>query len=103
MSRARRYDDLRRIAAESMQVIEQGFYENEQGRQRLPEYNYGEVLCITPEKAEAIRQAAEQHIPSGHRPLMLLTDADSFTVAQSLDNCLVMNFANAYHPGGGFL
>ena len=103
MSRARRYDDLRRIAAESMQVIEQGFYENEQGRQRLPEYNYGEVLCITPEKAEAIRQAAEQHIPAGHRPLMLLTDADSFTVAQSLDNCLVMNFANAYHPGGGFL
>lgn len=103
MSRARRYDDLRRIAAESMQVIEQGFYENEQGRQRLPEYNYGEVLCITPEKAEVIRQAAEQHIPSGHRPLMLLTDADSFTVAQSLDNCLVMNFANAYHPGGGFL
>ena len=103
MSRARRYDDLRRIAAESMQVIEQGFYENEQGRQRLPEYNYGEVLCITPEKAEAIRQAAEQHISAGHRPLMLLTDADSFTVAQSLDNCLVMNFANAYHPGGGFL
>ena len=45
MSRARRYDDLRRIAAESMQVIEQGFYENEQGRQRLPEYNYGEPTC----------------------------------------------------------
>ena len=103
MSRSRRYDDLRRIAAESMQVIEQGFYENEQGRQRLPEYNYGEVLCITPGKAEEIRQATEQHIPAGHRPLMLLTDADSFTVAQSLDNCLVMNFANAYHPGGGFL
>ena len=47
MSRARRYDDLRRIAAESMQVIEQGFYENEQGRQRLPEYNYeiGRASC----------------------------------------------------------
>ena len=65
MSRARRYDDLRRIAAESMQVIEQGFYENEQGRQRLPEYNYGEVLCITPGKAEEIRQAILTDIDRG--------------------------------------
>ena len=103
MSRARRYDDLRRIAAESMQVIEQGFYEGEFGRQKLPEHDYSDVICVPPEQVEEIRQAAEQHIPAGHRPLMLLTDADSFTVAQSLDNCLVMNFANAYHPGGGFL
>ena len=103
MGRAKRYDELRRTAIATMQVIEQGFYENEAGRQVLPEYDYTEVICIAPEEAEAIRQVAEQKIHIGHRPLMLLTDADSFTVAQSLENCLVMNFANAYNPGGGFL
>ena len=103
MSRARRFEELRRTAAETMQVIEQGFYEGEFGRQKLPEHDYTDVICVPPEQAEEIRQVAEQNIPAGHRPLMLLTDADSFTVAQSLDNCLVMNFANAYNPGGGFL
>ena len=103
MSRSMRMDERRRTAMETMQVIEQGFYENDAGRQELPECDYGEVICVAPEEAEEIRQVAERNIPENHRPLMLVTDADSFTVAQNLDNCLVMNFANAYNPGGGFL
>ena len=56
MSRARRFEELRRTAAETMQVIEQGFYEGEFGRQKLPEHDYTDVICFPSYHAGKILQ-----------------------------------------------
>lgn len=103
-------EDRAAIAKETMAITKQGFYINEKGKRvdlvaPGPRSIYA-VDLYPPEKLQSIMDDDDGFfsqsfcMPSSHS--FYLVDADSFE-AVSFENTLVMNFANAHHPGGGFL
>lgn len=90
------------IAKETMQITKQGWYIKDGNRIELPKADYSRVIVISPDEAKAIEATFKQG--EGHRDAeIIVIEADSFLVANEFHNCLVMNFANAHTPGGGFL
>ena len=69
----------------------------------LPDEDYEDVIVITPddglvllsEGTGAFRQEKMCHIS--------VVNMDSYQAGRQYENALVMNFANAHNPGGGFL
>ena len=91
-----------RVAHETMLITEQGFYIKESKRIDLSGGNFGEAVIILPDDAVEF----EKHLPQPPKDFadISITNEDSFSAARKLGgNCLVMNFASAHSPGGGFL
>lgn len=107
-------EDRVEIAKETRKITKQGFYFTSDGkrvelRPKGPRTLYA-VDLYSPEKLQAIVNDKEffaKTFPEEEEdPIFLLTDTDSFTGALTTSDtasCLVLNFANAHHPGGGFL
>ena len=92
----------RRVARETRLITEQGFYFKDGERVDLVVENFGEAVVILPDDAVEF----EKHLPQPPKDFadISITNEDSFSAARTLDgNCLVMNFASAHSPGGGFL
>ena len=92
----------RRVARETRLITEQGFYLKDGERVNLVGENFGEAVVILPDDAVEF----EKHLPQPPKDFadISITNEDSFSAARKLGgNCLVMNFANARYPGGGFL
>ena len=65
-----------------------------------------EVEVYSPDRIQAVcddDEFFENHFRFTDGAKIYLANADSFEAAAGLDNALVLNFANAYNPGGGFL
>ena len=73
----------------------------------LPSYNYYDVKVYSPELVKPTKQNAEKLIRIAQNKNDMHTIAfarqDSFAAAMEFDNALVINFASAINPGGGFL
>ena len=81
------------IAKESIKYAKEGKYVCQ-----------GKVLSFP--EAELGKQLLEEDIKpyeTGRDCIYQVVNADSFQAARVMDNALVMNFANAHVPGGGFL
>ena len=92
-----------RVARETLSITEQGFYLKGDWRIDLAGENFGEAVVILPENAEEFETQLPQS-SEGSFAEISVTGEDSFAAARRLGgNCLVMNFANARHRGGGFL
>ena len=92
----------RRVARETRLITEQGFYFKDGERVDLVGENFGEAVVILPDDATEF----EKHLPQASKDFadISITNDDSFSAARKLGgNCLVMNFASATSPGGGFL
>ena len=93
----------RRIARETLLITEQGFYLKDGERVDLVGENFDEAVVVLPEDSTEF----EKHLPQRSEDSsssISITNEDSFSAARELGgNCLVMNFANAHYPGGGFL
>jgi uncharacterized protein (TIGR02452 family) len=93
----------RRVARETRLITEQGFYFKDGERVDLVGENFGEAVVILPDDATKF----EKHLPQPSVASFAdisITNEDSFSAARKLGgNCLVMNFASATSPGGGFL
>lgn len=92
----------RRVARETVLITEQGFYLKDGERVDLLDENFGETVVILPDDATEF----EKHLPQPPKDFadISITNEDSFSAARKLGgNCLVMNFASATSPGGGFL
>lgn len=106
MSRA----ELVELAQETIRITEDGYYYKKGIRVILPRninhYFFSDVVVLSPEKVLEIEQDDEffvSCIRTSAEAGIYLVDSDSFEAAFELENPLVMNFANALHPGGGFL
>lgn len=98
----------RRVARETMLITEQGFYIKDGKRIDLSGENFGEAVVILPDYAKEfaiqLRRTRRRHVVGKSFAEISISDEDSFAVARKLGgNCLVMNFASAHSPGGGFL
>lgn len=100
--------DRKRIAQETMEITAQGSYEYRGKVVSLEKVQeeLEEVLVYSPEKVKEIVSATQEDLFNAD--CEVITDnCDSFEAVSKHccdnDNVLVMNFANAVHPGGGFL
>ena len=92
----------RKVARETMKITEQGFYIKDDRRIDLIGGEFDKAVVILPENVEDFSKKLP--VPSDEDfPEILISSEDSFTAVKNLKNCLVMNFANAHYPGGGFL
>lgn len=93
-----------KIARENRSIIREGFY-NADGEKVAFQHSlseHQEVKVITPEEIHALIKDEENwsgRVRQSENPHIEVINADSF----SAHGELVMNFANAYHPGGGYL
>ena len=87
------------IAQETMQITKDRQYEVDGKVVRFPEIDIEEVIPIDPELGESFIEVKKRANGAGR---IVVTNEDSFEAASHYKNPLVMSFANALHPGGGF-
>ncbi|MDO5519291.1 MAG: TIGR02452 family protein [bacterium] len=99
------------IAQENRQIVKTGAYQT--GKKRIPlkltNNEVTEVEVFSPERIEKIVEIYKVMKANDHESLTIsVRNCDSFSAAKLLydsgkQNALVMNFANAIRPGGGYL
>lgn len=91
-------DDNIQIAEENHQILRENYYfcNNHKVSFQYSLKDHQKVEVIDPKYIHALK---EPDHPADHNADVMVIDADSYAVP--VDN--VMNFANAYHPGGGYL
>lgn len=90
------------IAKETMRITEEGKYRFDGREIFLPKEDYEEVIVITPEEGQGFLANGISSYKSSEMCGIKVINADSFQAGREYDNPLVMNFANAHNPGGGF-
>ena len=90
------------VANETLRICKEGSYEVNGNTVRFPEGTYDEVEVITPQMGEALL-AKEMAAPEGTTMCrIVIKNSDTYAAGRVYENALVMNFANAHNPGGGF-
>ena len=90
------------IANETLKITKERKYSINGQEISLPDMDFEEVLVISPEDGNALQN---QDISAQRRNdfcKINIINADSFQAGRLYENALVMNFANAHNPGGGF-
>lgn len=97
--------NLKEVAQETLSVIRSGRYRLNGEEIALPA-TYGEICraeAISPEEVRRCRQELSG-LSVYDKTFVSVNILDSFEAAKSVQGrVLVHNFANAFHPGGGFL
>ena len=92
-----------KIAKESIQYAKVGGYPFQGQTIKFPEGDLESVEVISPKMGEELlAEDLTQYELNGDCAYEVI-NADSFQAARRMENPLVMNFANAHVPGGGFL
>lgn len=89
------------IAKETLKIVKEMKYMLGGREIALPKMDYANVRVYSPEAGAALINAAADR--SGELCRIRITAEDSYEAAARYENCMVMNFANAHNPGGGFL
>ena len=90
------------IGRETLIITEEGKYFFSGNEVALPDLDYSEVTVISPEEGEAFINMDKSPYMKEKLCRMTVTTEDSFQAGRRYENALVMNFANAHNPGGGF-
>ena len=88
------------IARETMRITKERQYTVGGQTVSLPNADYAKAIVYTPQEGAALPTAKRDDAPICS---FSVTTEDSFEAARGFAEPLVMNFANAHSPGGGFL
>lgn len=88
------------IAKETIEITNKGSYTLDDREVKLPKHDFAAVVVYSPEKGAELLKL---RIPDEELCRVTVTAEDSFQAAQRFKKPFVMNFANAHHPGGGFM
>ncbi len=91
------------IANETIRITKERKYTLGSREILLPDLNFEKVIVISPDKGEKIIDHGCLKYKKESMCRIEILNSDSFQAGRNYDNPLVMNFANAHHPGGGFL
>ena len=94
---------IRTIIKQTLQINKEKEYQLEGETIYLPQKDYEQVEVYSP---QAGKELLEWDMTEAYRDgfcKISVRNADSYQAARELKNPLVMNFANAHNPGGGFL
>ena len=97
-----------KVAQDTIKITNSKTYQYGRDEVRLPDFDYEKVIVYTPEDGEALLSGHSAEIQDGKDRgadicRIMITAEDSYQAASRYENPLVMNFANAHCPGGGFL
>ena len=90
-------------ANETRKIIKEKAYEVGGKTIPFPVGKYDDAEVITPRMGEILLEKNVEIPPDGQMCRISIINSDSYVAAKRFENVLVMNFANAYKPGGGFL
>lgn len=94
--------NLIEVANETIRICKEAKYEVEGTQVVFPQGAYDSVELITPQMGEELLMEKTATQESSRMCRILVQNSDSFAAASAYDYALVMNFANAHYPGGGF-
>lgn len=94
---------LIQAAREAIGITKAGRYLWKGEERVLPEGDFGAVEVVSPECGGELLGRVFPRTRKGEMCQIEETEEDSFLAAARLERPLVLNFANAHHPGGGFL
>ena len=97
-----------KIAQDSLKITKNKKYSIGTTEVKLPDIDYENVIAFSPEDGASLLVDNETTINTMKEQgdsncKIVITSEDSFQAASRYTNALVMNFANAHCPGGGFL
>ena len=89
------------VAKETKRITKEGNYKLDGTMIYLPDLDYTDVTVYSPEMGEKL---LSDHVPGAGSigKNISIVAKDSFQAAEDFENPLVMSFANAHKPGGGF-
>lgn len=92
------------VVKETLEILDTLSYRYEGIKVRFPDfYDYNAVEVLSPQTgSELLREKLTQY-PQKPKCSYSVTNQDSFEAASAFDYPMVLNFANAYTPGGGFM
>ena len=90
------------VANETLKICEAGNYEVNGRTVAFPEGDYDAVEVITPEMGEALLAKKLQAPEDAGMCRIVVKNSDTYAAGRAYEKVLVMNFANAHNPGGGF-
>ena len=90
------------IANETLSITKEGKYSFKGQEVSLPNVDLEDVTVITPEDGAALEKMDLSNYKGNDFCRINIINADSFQAGRLYENALVMNFANAHNPGGGF-
>ncbi len=90
------------IANQTISITKQKQYTVSGNTIHLPEYDYENVIAYSPEDGTELLRWDLSETFQDKMCKVSVINADSFQAARQYNKPLVMNFANAHNPGGGF-
>ena len=90
------------IANQTIKITTNGFYLLDGQKIKLLPLDFAEVKVISPGYGRTLADSYAAMSKTGQMCSFKVTNEDSFKAASRYDKPLVMNFANAFQPGGGF-
>ena len=95
--------EIRTLLKQTLQITREKEYELDGKVIYMPQVDYAQVEVYSPDAGKELLQwDMTEAYQEGFCKLSVIK-ADSYQAARTLENPLVMNFANAHNPGGGFL
>ena len=91
------------IAKETQKICREGVYQYIGKPLKLPEHDFSAGELFAPEDGAYFIQKGIAEYQKEMSCKIEVTNEDSYQAAHRYSNPFVMNFANAVHPGGGFL
>lgn len=90
------------IGNKTIQITRQGYYVIGNQTIRLNPGAYSEVEVYSPERIRELVNGFSADAQCSRKGMVQVISADSYEAAKGYDHVMVMNFANAVVPGGGF-
>ncbi len=91
------------IANQTLNIVKDGKYMIGDREVLFPKVKTDSVIVISPEDGKAYLEKGISSLMRDEMCRINVINADSFQAGRMYRNPLVMNFANAHNPGGGFL
>lgn len=92
-----------KIANETIKITSARKYTLSGKEIAMPDLDYAKAEVYSPEKGKELLSSDISQESNGKMCKITVVNEDSFRAASRFENPLVLNFANAHNPGGGFL
>ena len=91
------------LGREAVRITKEKQYTVNGNTVMLPDEDYEGVIVITPDDGIALLSDGTGVYRQEKMCKISVVNMDSYQAGRQYENALVMNFANAHNPGGGFL
>ena len=97
-------EQMNPIVKETLEILDNLEYRYNGIKVRFPDfYDYSAVEVLSPQTGSKLLREDISSYPKQTHCYYSVTNQDSFEAASKFEYPMVMNFANAYAPGGGFV